>query len=311
MNIKSLAALIKLAENDCNFGIHKQLGIPRSTLWAYINDLERATNFKLIIRKKRNNVLTEEGKNFIPYAQQMLKLLEEGIESVGLVEEEEPSGKLTISTTSAVATSWLMPSIHAFQEKFPGIRLNIIASDSLSTATEMLADILMRPMGKNPFLQRKWSVGYRMGLFASKSYLEKHGTPQCVEDLVQHSFLSYGEHAFSGFPDVDWHVKGRWLDLPRLTPRLTINSTIALYQAAREGIGICSAATQSNIFYQGGLVRVLPFLKGPYIVNYFCVKKNMHARLRRNIRVFEDCFTNYLQKNGVQLEPVKDADVEN
>ena len=47
--------------------------------------------------------------------------------------------------------------------------------------------------------------------------------------------LCYGEYEFSYFEDVNWHLKGKKFNLPKLTPSLSINSTGALYRASSEG----------------------------------------------------------------------------
>jgi DNA-binding transcriptional LysR family regulator len=301
LNIRSLRALVKLGENGCDFGIHKQLGIPRSTLWACINEIERETGLRFVVRKKQNNILTEEGKDFLPYAKRMIKIFEEGIEQATNSESETPSGEIIISTTTAIASSWLMESICSFQESYPKIHLKIIADDYISTTTEMVADILMRPISEKDFLVRRWSIAYTLALWASPQYLEKYGTPEKPSDLLTHSILGYGEHVFSYSPDIDWHLKGRWCDLPRLTPSLTINSTKALYAAAQQGIGICSAALSSNVFYHGNLVRVLPEIEGPTVCSYFCTKKEMSQKLERNVSIFNSFFLNYLKKMGVVI----------
>lgn len=302
MNIRSLRALVKLGENGCDFGIHKQLGIPRSTLWAYINELEKETGLIFVIRKKQNNTLTEEGRHFLPYAQRMIKLFEEGISQAVTPNLETPSGEIIISTTTAIASSWLMESIRTFHACYPKIQLKVIADDYISTATEMAADILLRPMAEKDFLIKHWSIPYRMALWASTAYLEKNGIPKKPTDLVNHSLLGYGEYVFSYFPDVDWHLKGRWGDLPRLNPRLTINSTKSLYLAAQQGIGICSAAQESNIFYSGTLVRILPDLEGPLVHAYFCTKKDASPALARNVQIFNTFFTQYLKTLGVCIQ---------
>ena len=68
MKIKALKTLLFLAENDCNFSGHKILGIPRSTMWSHISELETETGLKLIERRKQNSSFTEEGRTFIPFA---------------------------------------------------------------------------------------------------------------------------------------------------------------------------------------------------------------------------------------------------
>jgi DNA-binding transcriptional LysR family regulator len=292
-----LRALVKLGENGCDFGIHKQLGIPRSTLWAYITEIEKETGMRFVVRKKQNNLLTEEGRNFLPYAQRMIKLFEEGVAQATLVDSEIPTGEIIISTTTSVAGSWLMESISSFQEKYPKIILKIIADDYISTTTEMIADILLRPIAEKDFLVRHWSVTHQMGLWASRSYIQKNGAPEKPSDMMKHSVLGYGEHVFSYVPDIDWHLKGRWGDLPRLTPRLTINSTKSIYLAATQGIGICSSSLESNVFYgsDNPLIRVLPEIEGPSIVTYFCTKKDMSPNLSKNVKIFNDFFKDYLK----------------
>jgi DNA-binding transcriptional LysR family regulator len=301
LNIKSLKSLVQLAENRCDFGIHRHLGIPRSTLWAHITDIEKETGIKLIIRKKQNNVLTEEGKNFLPYAQRLLKLFEEGVSHSKELHSGEPEGELIISTTLAIANSWLMPSIRSFRSSYPGIQLKVIADDYMSTSTEMVSDIIVRPMAEKDFLQRRWSVLYHLGLYASPDYLKRNGVPKKPEDLLNHSMVGYGEHIFSYFPDVDWHLKGKWPGFPKLTPRLTINSTKSIYLAAVEGIGICSGAVESQIFYKGGLRRVLPDVDGPLVHSYCCTKRDMSQKLQRNVDIFNDFFVRYLKDLGVQI----------
>ena len=60
MKIKILKALLLLAENDCNFDVHTILGIPRSTLWGYVAELEKETGLKLVERRRTNSFLLKK-----------------------------------------------------------------------------------------------------------------------------------------------------------------------------------------------------------------------------------------------------------
>lgn len=310
MDIKSLRGLrllIKLYENGCNFGIHKQLGVPRSTLWAHINDLEKETGLTFFVRKKQNNTFTEEAQRFLPYAKSLVELFEKGIAEASNAHAKEPAGEIIVATTPAVASSWLMESIAMFQVIYPKISLKVIAGDYISTTTERLADILLRPINEKDFLLRHWSVPYHLALWASEGYVAKNGLPKQSTDLRDHTMLAYGEYTFSYFPEVDWHLKGRWGDLPRLNARLTINSTQSLYLAAQQGIGICSASVQSNIFYKGDkLMRVLPHIDGPVVRVYFCTKKEVSLLARQNTHIFNTFFLRYLEDLGVYVDQEKE-----
>ena len=308
MNINALKALVKLAENNCDFGIHKELGIPRSSLWTFIDELEKQTNLQLVVRRKRHNSFTEEAEKFLPFAVQLISLFDKGIEEANSDIAGEASGEVLIATTPAVATTFLIPSINTFQKSYPYVRLKIIADDMISSSTEWMADIILRPIEPKEHLDRKWFFTYEFALFASQAYLEINGVPGKGDDLLNHSVIGYGEHPFSYFPDIDWHLKGRWGDLPRVIPSMTINSTASLYIAASEGMGICSAAELSNTFYKRNLVRILPYINGPTLKSYFCTKKKTGARLRKNIEIFQKFFEKHLKDLGIKTS--KDIDNE-
>ena len=68
MIMKSIYIFVKLAETNCDFNVHKALGIPRSSMWSYISDLEKDLGKKLINRKKQSLSFTSAVKDFIPFA---------------------------------------------------------------------------------------------------------------------------------------------------------------------------------------------------------------------------------------------------
>jgi DNA-binding transcriptional LysR family regulator len=306
MRLKALKAFIVLAENNCNFIVHKLLGIPRSNLWAYIDEIEEELGVKLIERRRQLNTFTPEGLSFIPEASKIARAFEDAKNKISQQEDgnnKRIEGTIVVSTTSAVANAWLMESIKDFHSQYPNLKVHIFVDDKLSKEIENSADILLRPLSEysEPHMTKKWYIAYHHGLFASKAYLKQIGTPQKPEDLLySHSILSYGEHEFTYFEDINWHIKGKY-GLPRLTPTLIINSTQALYKAAGEGIGICSAAIESNPIYGKNLVRVLPQIDGPTIKTYFAIKNNVSHMAKRNTDAFRVFFEQYLMSLGVKI----------
>ncbi len=305
MRLRTLQAFIVLAENNCNFVVHKILNIPRSNLWAYVDEIEEELGVKLIDRRRQLNTFTPEGLAFIPEATKIVKAFEDAknkISHQGDGDNKKVEGTIVVSTTNAVATGWLMPSIKDFHNQYPALKVHIFSGDRLSKEIENSADILLRPLSEyGDNASRKWHIVYQHGLFASKAYLERVGTPQKPEDLLDnHSILSYGEHEFTYFEDINWHVKGKY-GLPKLLPTLTINSTPGLFSAAAEGIGITSSPIESNMLHGKNLVRVLPQIDGPVLKAYFAVKKNINLTTKRNVDVFRIFFEQYLMNLGVKL----------
>ncbi|MBX9804440.1 MAG: LysR family transcriptional regulator [Alphaproteobacteria bacterium] len=301
MRIKALKTFIYLAETGCDFDGHKALGIPRSNMWNHINEIESETGLKLIQRQRGNSFLTKEGAAFAPIARKMYNTYEEGLQNIVKEESREIEGNIIISTTMAVATGWLMSCIKDFHTNYPNLKLNVIADDCLQRNVEAGADILFRPIGNNPDLIKKWHLTYEHGLFASEEYLKKKGVPKVPEDLKNHCMMGYGTHEFTHFEEINWHLKGKSWGLPKLVPTLTINSTSSMFSAAEQGIGICSFPVDSNVFYKGNLMRVLPQIKGPIIKAYFCTKQNASASMQKSTYVFQRFFEKYLESIGVKF----------
>jgi DNA-binding transcriptional LysR family regulator len=241
---------------------------------------------------------------FTPIARKMYMTYEEGLKNIRHEESPEIEGNIIISTTTAIAAAWLMQSIKDFHLIYPNLKVNIIANDYLDKSTEAGADILLRPIGNNPDLVKKWYMLHHHGLFASDAYLKEKGIPNAPEDLLNHCIMGYGTHEFSHFEDINWHLKGKNWGLPKLIPTLTINSTTSLFLAAFQGIGICSATTESSAIYDKKLIRVLPQIKGPILKTYFCTKQNASASTQENTNIFLKFFESYLDSMGVKINDV-------
>lgn len=301
MRIVSLKTLIFLGKNGCDFGGHKILGIPRSTMWAHINELEKELGVKLVNRKKQSTTLTEEAKSFIPYAIKLVDVYLEGVHSAHNQNAQEIKGEIVIATTAAVSSSWLMPSLKDFYQKHQNLRINIIANDILPKQTERTSDILLRPVGEDlEGFQKIWYIPYHHVLFASPEYIKQHGEPKTPEDLLKHKMLAYGEHEFTYFDDINWHIKGKH-GIPRLTPSITVNSTTSLFNAAKEGLGIISAPRESNEIYKGGLVHILPKIKGPIVRTYFCMKKTNNVSAQNHMDLFREFMEEYFKTIGIKI----------
>jgi DNA-binding transcriptional LysR family regulator len=300
VRIKSLKTLLFLAKNHCDFKSHILLGIPRSTMWAHISELEAETGLTLINRRKQLSSFTKEGLDFIPYAQKIYETFEEALSSAKNPEEKEAEGEILIATTQAVGSSWLVPSIKEFNFLYPRLRVYIFADDAITKKTELTSDILLRPLGNSVEAKKLWCITYHHGLFASEPYLAKAGIPKIPEDLTNHCIMGYGEHEYTYFGDINWHLSGKW-KLPKLTPTLTINSTASLFMAASEGMGICSSTVESNSIYKTNLVRILPEIDGPVVRTFFAMKEDISEAKKKNIIIFKEFIEAYLKRLGVKI----------
>lgn len=169
---------------------------------AAVNRLERDLNKRLFARSTRSLRLTAEGEAWLPYAQEMLNILQAGSERLQ-GGENEIQGELKISVPSDLGRNVLLPLITAFCEKHPGISLRIFMSDNVSDVFRDPVDVAIRygVLENSSYVALPLAEDNRRVLVASPSYLNKNGRPRQLDDLVLHHCLLY---------TLNGHVYDKW-----------------------------------------------------------------------------------------------------
>ncbi len=84
--------------------------------------LERELGAPLFERLSTGVCLTEAGRAFLPYAQQILAAMHDGAEAVRAL-EEEVQGSITLALVGTLASTPLTGQLQAFREAYPHVRL--------------------------------------------------------------------------------------------------------------------------------------------------------------------------------------------
>lgn len=133
--IKSFLAVSKML-NFTNAA--RQNGVPQSTISRQINDLEQQLGVKLFYRTKRDVRLTEEGRTFMPYAQEILDAAEKGSYAVKQL-HDGAKGRLSIAATPTSSDTFLRKCLKVFGEAYPDIVVDIeyvSSGDSMITEND-------------------------------------------------------------------------------------------------------------------------------------------------------------------------------
>lgn len=101
----------------------RQNGVPQSTISRQISDLEQQLGVRLFYRTKRDVRLTEEGRTFIPYAQEILDAVRKGSYAVKQL-HDGAKGRLSIATVSS-SDSFLRECLKEFGQAYPDIIVDI------------------------------------------------------------------------------------------------------------------------------------------------------------------------------------------
>lgn len=263
------------------------LNLSQSAVSRQISALEESLNLPLFHRHARGLILTEQGELLYKTARDVFSKLAM-TEALLTESRERAQGPLKITTTVAFGSLWLTPRIKDFLDAYPEIAVTMVLFDGELDLAMREADVAIRMMPpRQPDLIQRHLLSMNYAVFASPTYLEKHGRPNSADDLDDHRIIVYGDDTRVSAPvaNVNWLLEaGASPDRPR-RPALEVNNIYGIYRAVKSGLGI--AALPEYLRNEAeSLVHILPELKGPKIDAYFVYPEEL--RHSKRITVFRD-----------------------
>jgi LysR family glycine cleavage system transcriptional activator len=211
----------------------EELGITQSAISHQVTALEEALKVTLFRRVSRGIELTEAGAQFYPYLRDGFDRIAQG---ASLVSRAELGGDLTVQVYVTVAVRWLVPRIHLFQARHPGILVRFHTRDFHWEFDPAFADIGMISTTKadNPDLAYTHLFDAKLIPVCTPGIAQAGMGIRQPADLVNHALLQ----VYTAVED--WHV---WLDaagVPQLKGRAAAkyDSYLLAIEAAIDGQGI-------------------------------------------------------------------------
>lgn len=125
MDIRHLKTFKSIIEEGNFSNAAMKLGYTQSTVTSQIQQLEQELSIKLFEKIGRNMVLTDSGKELIPYANELLDTVKK-IESIGKY-GDKITGELKIAVAESLMSYKLQNVLSLFKEKAPNVKLSIIS----------------------------------------------------------------------------------------------------------------------------------------------------------------------------------------
>ncbi|EPJ46021.1 MAG: glycine cleavage system transcription activator [Osedax symbiont Rs1] len=119
----------------------EQLFVTQAAVSQQIKNLEQSLDVKLFDRLNREVVLTDYGKQLLPYVVKGFESFEEGLASLG---DDPNPNLLTITTLPSFASRWLMPKLYNFQEQYQDISIRISPSLKIEPFSGTKLDLAIR-----------------------------------------------------------------------------------------------------------------------------------------------------------------------
>ena len=234
-------------------GAARVLGLTQPTIGRHIDALELAIGFQLFTRSQHGLAATPAALELRPYAETLssaaASLLRTASGQGGSVK-----GTVRVSASEVVGVEILPPILAELRERHPDLDIEFVLSNTVEDLLRRDADIAVRMVEPaQDALVVRWIGTIGLGFHAHRRYLERHGTPGCLEDLMGHSLIGFDREA----PAVLSMLRGKIPVFEQARFALRADSHLAQLAAIRAGfgIGVCQTGLASR---DPDLVHVLP-----------------------------------------------------
>jgi DNA-binding transcriptional LysR family regulator len=245
------------------------LNVSQSAVSRQISSLESSIGVSLFNRHARGLVLTEQGEHLF----KITRIIFSHVNAIGTIISESRdglSGGLRIATTIGIGSVWLASRLKKFMNTYPKLRLNIHLTDEDVDFTMREADVSINyheALSTDDVIQKELTT-IRMGVYASKEYVQTHGIPKAPEDLDQHRLVAFGEAGTAPATNVSWLLRFGAKPGVLRAPYLSINNAYGMLQAVKAGIGIAILADFIAADHDD-LIELFTDIQTPTMTMYF------------------------------------------
>ena len=258
--VKAMQTFVRIVEANSFSKAAESLNLPRASLTATMQKLERHLGAQLLQRTTRRLSLTPEGERYYQQCGEILAAIDAA--EAGFLGQagQQLSGNLRIDLPGALGRAIVLPRIAEFRERHPELDLTISLSDRLVDLTADGIDCALR-VGT---LQDSALVARRIGLMrfaiaAAPAYLARRGVPAALDELAAHEGVVH----FSGRTGraFDWELEhGGVTGKVAMRGGVAVNDAEGNLLCALQGLGLAQLGRYQirSHLAAGTLVEVLP-----------------------------------------------------
>lgn len=225
------------------------LGLNHTTVARKIAALEKTLGGRVLARAAGGWELTPLGERAVGVAAQVA----DAVARLAPGADDPVTGVVRMTATDGFSAYIASPAVAGLRREHPGLAVELITVTR--RAMQQRSGVDIEVVVGEPQVHRAEAIrlgDYTLGMYASRDYLERHGTPETPGELAQHGLVYF----------VDSMLQVDDLDAPRrLAPEmrdgLTSTNVFVHVEATRAGAGIgflpCFMADRHD-----DLVRLLP-----------------------------------------------------
>lgn len=234
--IQSLQIFVAIVESGSLGKAAEQLNLHLSVVSRSLKNLEIHLGTKLLNRTTRRLSLTAEGEIFYNKCLILLDELEQTFQ--GLSDSTRlAQGNIRVDIPPVIIP-YIITQLPKFQQQYPDISLIISSTDKIIDLIDEGIDCSLRigHLQDSSYIAR-YLCDMEMILCASPDYLQRHGTPHHIDDLISHRAIYYFSNKNQKLFKIKLSQNQQIYDVK--TPiAMLVNDSNALLQGLLASIGI-------------------------------------------------------------------------
>lgn len=229
MDWNDLNIILAIGRSGSLAGAARTLGLNHSTVFRRINAIEARLGVRFFDRLPTGYVLTDAGDMALRAAERIDSEVD-GLARELVGKDRRLQGSIRVTAPEGVSVKLLDVHLAKFCKLHPDIHIDLIVTGSALQLSRREADLAIRVTNKPPESSiGKRVCGFGFGVYASKAYLKAHrGTgPESYKWILTDDSR-------------DWFAPALWkkLGVSGAQTVFTSNSTLAVVNAARQGLGV-------------------------------------------------------------------------
>jgi DNA-binding transcriptional LysR family regulator len=227
-------SFIRVAESGSFSAVARELGTTQPGISRQIAALEEHLGARLIQRTTRSLTLTEDGRDLLAHAREVLAAVEETEAAIGR-RRNAPAGLVRMVTPTTVGRLYIIPRVSRLLARFPELSLELILRDDLTDLVGGGFDLAIRAGA----VVDASLVGRRIGstarnIMAAASYIDRTGAVQHPSELAERACVIFtGTQA-----PHEWQFEGPGGTVAvRVDGRFLTSSLEAVREAVLAGLG--------------------------------------------------------------------------
>ncbi|MBS3652112.1 LysR family transcriptional regulator [Pseudaminobacter sp. 19-2017] len=195
MQLDDVLVFLQIASSGSLTAASRGAAKPKATISHQLKRLEDEIGTPLFVRSANRLVLNDAGLDFLEHAKNIRRACERGLDAARR-SRNVTIGTIRVGSGGEFTSNLIAPLVLHFARHHPQLRLEVMVlrGDALLGSRDSLDCILYLgepPMPQVSELTARLLGRFSFGLYASKGYLEKHGTPSSPNELRSHDLIGF------------------------------------------------------------------------------------------------------------------------